>query len=147
MPALPHPQHERFAQGKVQGLTSTAAYRAAGYASTKSDGSWLASRPHIIARIAELRAEADEARRFDRMYLVRKLVAIIEAPPSAAAEDSPLCEIKVVGTKTHRVLPSKLEAIELLGKIMGWGGPAKAEPAGAGPDRFVQLLEFIRKRK
>ena len=148
MPALPNPRHERYAQERFRGLTSLAAYAAAGYRGSRSGASKVAQRPEVAARIAELGQSAADSLVYDRSYVLRKLVAIIEAPPHAATQDHPLCEKRIVGTTEHYMFPSKLDAIEALCKMMGWNQMGKAEPPGPPPpDKFVQLLEFVRKRK
>jgi hypothetical protein len=148
MPALSNPRHERFAQERFKGLTCFAAYKAAGYGGGPNQASKISRRPEVRARITELSQTSADSLMYDRQYVVRKLVAIIEAPPSDAKAEHPLCEKRMVGGEPHYLFPSKLEAIEALNKMMGWNQSAKAEPPPAPPpDKFVQLLECIRKRK
>jgi len=51
MPALIDPRQEAFAQARARGLHRMAAAAEAGY---RDNGSKLAKRPHVVARIAEL---------------------------------------------------------------------------------------------
>jgi hypothetical protein len=147
MPVLSNPRRERFAQERFKGQTCIAAYKAAGYRGSASDASKMARRPAVKARITELCQAAADSAVYDRQYVVRKLVAIIEAPPSEAKPEHPLCEKRMIGKEAHYLFPPKLEAIEALNKMMGWHQSPKSEPTPPPRDKFVELLECIRKRK
>jgi hypothetical protein len=144
MPALNNPRHESYAQERFRGLSPSAAYLRSGYRN-RSGASKLARHPEVVARIAELGQEAAAHVQYDRDYVVQKLIAIIEAPPDSAGAGNPLCETRMVGSTPHYFFPAKLDAIGALCKMMGWNqtGPPTPPP----PDKFVQLMEFIRKRK
>lgn len=142
MPILDNPRHEAFAQARGRGLDVKASYVEAGYKSRKaSPGSaWrLNKRPEIRKRIAECR---DETLRYDKAYLVRKLVAIIEARPNDAKPDNALCETRVVGGKGLHLFPPKLDAIAQLWKVIG--ADAAAKPAEA-TDTLKEWLAKERK--
>jgi hypothetical protein len=152
MPVLTNPRYERVAQGRFQGMTVGDAYAAAGFRGSRSNACKLLRRPEVAARIAELGQTSAEALVYDRAYVVRKLVAIIEAPPMEAKEEHPLCEKRLVAGKPEYLFPPKLEAIETLCRMMGWGHSGKAgaapapAPAPAPVDKYEGLLEFVRRR-
>jgi hypothetical protein len=129
MPVLDNPRHEAFAQARVRGLGVRASYSEAGFKSLRpypGGATRLNKRPEIRARIAECR---EETLRYDKAYLVRKLVAIIEARPCDAKEDNALCETRVVGGKDLHLFPPKLDAIAQLWKVIGADVAAKPEEA------------------
>src|SRR5437870_5539676 len=102
MPVLDNPRHEAFAQARVRGLDARASYLEAGYKSRAAspNSAWrLNKRPDIRARIAEMQERDAKGLQYDKTYLVRKLVAIIEARPCHGKGDNALCETRVVGGK------------------------------------------------
>jgi hypothetical protein len=63
MAELPDPRQEAFAHAKARGLSARAAAREAGYARDGENGSKVARRPHVAARVVELAAENAELER------------------------------------------------------------------------------------
>lgn len=158
MPALANPRHERFAQSRAQGMAAFAAYTAAGYPSKHKNSSRLSRRPDVIARIAELRHAAEHPV-YDREYIVRTLVAILESPPSAAEGSNPLCESRVVAGQVRHMFPPKLEVIDALSKVLDSASAGKGaaqrqqqqrqqQQQEQQPDEgILKLLDFVRRRK
>jgi hypothetical protein len=128
MPILDNARHEAFAQARMRGLDVKASYIEAGFKSRKTSPSsaWrLSKRADIQDRIAELRSCQAESVKYDKSYLVRKLVAIIEARPRDGNGDNALCETRVVAGKELHLFPPKLDAIAQLWKMIGADGAAK----------------------
>ena len=61
MPTLDNPRYEFFAQARAKGARLDDAYEDAGFVLNKGHPSRLARRPEVAARIAELRAQRNEA--------------------------------------------------------------------------------------
>jgi hypothetical protein len=61
LPQLSDPRHEAFAQARARGANRSAAYAQAGYAPNRTNGSKLAAKPAVAARIAELERRRDQA--------------------------------------------------------------------------------------
>jgi hypothetical protein len=62
-----------------------------------------------------------------REQTVRALSGIIQARPSEASLENPLCEMVVTKVGSAAVFPSKLGAIAQLVKMCGWNEPEKVE--------------------
>lgn len=145
MPVLDNPRHEAYAQARARGLDVRASYIEAGYKSRKASPSaaWrLNNRPEIRTRMAEIRECEAKALQYDKTYLVRKLVAIIEARPCDAESKNALCEKRVVGGEELCFFPPKLDAIAQLWKMIG--ADAAAKPA-EGADTLKEWLAKERK--
>jgi phage terminase small subunit len=102
MPVLANARHERFAQEVAQGKSLTDAYAAAGYKADDGNASRLAAKPHMAARIDELKAEAAEAAGISAQQVLDAIAAIAFAAPDP-----------LIGAR------AKLKALELLGKHFG----------------------------
>ena len=76
MPALIDPRQEAFAQARARGLHRMAAAAEAGY---RDNGSKLAKRPHVVARIAELQENIALVRRADHAGTVADLTRLADA--------------------------------------------------------------------
>ncbi|GAA4108761.1 hypothetical protein ACFFTN_01370 [Aminobacter aganoensis] len=59
MPALSKPKYEAYAKLLAQGIAQAVAYAEAGFKGGRSSASRLATNENIVARVAELRAQAD----------------------------------------------------------------------------------------
>ncbi len=76
MPALLDPRQEAFAQARARGAHRMGAAAEAGY---RDNGSKLAKRPHVIARVAELQENIELVRRADLAGTIADLVRLSDA--------------------------------------------------------------------
>ncbi|MFM7655653.1 MAG: hypothetical protein ACKO56_09745 [Paracoccaceae bacterium] len=101
-------KQERFALSIAEGTTQADAYRQAYDASGMKDGTvWseaarLMRRPHVTARVAELRAEAEAVRQGLLLSREEAILARLEHEALTAKTDS-----------------ARIRALELLGKAAG----------------------------
>ena len=102
---------------------------------------WL-RKVSIKARIAELKRLAAEKCDMTREQTVRALSGIIQAKPSEASLENPLCEMVATKVGPAAVFPSKLGAIAQLVKMCGWNEPEKHEHGA--DDEFTELLIKLR---
>jgi hypothetical protein len=141
------PRHEAFANARVKGLGVMAAYHAAGYTGDTPNLAWrLNSMPAVKARIAELNGGVETATGYRKDDAIRDLVTIIHALPSQAGPDHPLCEMRHSGWGSYHRFPSKLAAISLLIKMLGWAHPERGEVEHDPDAGFKKLAECIRHR-
>src|SRR5690242_6635890 len=78
MPTLANPRHEKFCQELIRGKSKSAAYAAAGYsprsaATAKANGSRLAARPEIRARVTELSLNSAKRAELTRAEIIAML--------------------------------------------------------------------------
>lgn len=76
IPALIDPRQEAFAQARARGAHRKDAAAEAGY---RDNGSKLAKRPHVVARIAELQENVALVRRADKAGTVADLIRLADA--------------------------------------------------------------------
>lgn len=76
MPPLSNSRREKFAQGRVSGMSADAAYRAAGYRPCRQSASRLLSNADVLARIAELQGPLIEKVQFDTELRLQLLAGI-----------------------------------------------------------------------
>jgi hypothetical protein len=135
------PRHESFALARVKGLGIMAAYHDAGYTGDTPNLAWrLNSLPAVQARIAELNGGVADAVGYRRDDAIRDLVAIIRAHPKEAGPDHPLCEERMTSWGPYHRFPSKLAAITLLMKILGW---KDLKPPSPPRDTLKEWLESM----
>jgi len=79
MPTLDHPRYEAFAQARAKGARLDDAYEDAGYVLCKGHSSRLARRPEVAERIAELRAQRNEADDISVQRVVSSLLRMAKA--------------------------------------------------------------------
>jgi hypothetical protein len=140
-------RHEQFALARVRGLSVLAAYHAAGYTGDTPNLAWrLNSMPAVQSRIAELNGGVADAVGYQRDDAVRDLILIIRATPAEVGPDHPYCEKRVTSWGTYHRFPSKLVALTLLARMLGWNGPTKVEVAHDPDKGFKQLQEFVSRR-
>jgi phage terminase small subunit len=144
MALLSNSQHEAFAQARFSGKSLLEAHYAAGYAGDKATASRLNHLPEITERIAELYREAAAQTTYEKSHAVQDLLAIIHACASEAAEDNPLCEVRIGKHGPYYRFPPKLQAMARLIKLMGWDEPVKVEVELK--DNCRELLASIRRR-
>ena len=130
MPILKNPRHERFAQLRTSGKTSSDAYREAVSNKTRNadvNASQLASQPGVRERIEELKAESAAKCSLSREAYIKSLVEIYEAKPSEALMDNPRCDVVIVRGQKQAVFPPKLQVGQQLAKLVNWEGSIKVE--------------------
>jgi hypothetical protein len=77
-----------------------------------------------------------------REQTVRALSGIIQARPSEASLENPLCEMVVTKVGSAAVFPSKLGAIAQLVKMCGWNEPEKVEHGAS--NEIAELIKRLR---
>lgn len=76
MPVLKNTRHEKFAQERAKGATIDAAYKAAGYISSRQNAHRLSTNEGIEARIRELQSEIAEKAEWtaaDRLKMLNEI--------------------------------------------------------------------------
>jgi hypothetical protein len=129
LPQLSDPRHEAFAQARARGANKSTAYALAGYAPNRSNGSKLAAKPAVGARVAELeeqREQASEACLRDTVIGLMAEVHLGEAMKSAA------------GLREARL--ARLEANRLWGLLQREEAQSRRPP-----DRELTLAEWTAK--
>jgi hypothetical protein len=79
MPTLDNPRYEFFAQARAKGARLDDAYEDAGFVLNKGHSSRLARRPEVAARIAELRAQRNEADDISPQKVIATLLRMAKA--------------------------------------------------------------------
>ena len=125
-------RQRRFAEFVVVGMAGGRAYEQAGYSvKCPQDADSLASKMSrnvkVAEYIAELRESAVEAAGMTRDEAVSKLIGIVNAKPSDASMDNPLCDLRMGKAGPYAAFPDKLRCFERLAKMLGWDGPEKFE--------------------
>jgi hypothetical protein len=117
-------KEETFAQHVVDGLTRSDAWRVAYPASAAKaktvweEASRLLAKPHVAARVEQLRAELGERHMWTRVQAIRTLLQVIDEPESQTAV---------------------LRAVRELNEMHGFHAPQKISPVDAD-GRPVPLL-------
>jgi phage terminase small subunit len=134
------PRQEQFALARVKGLGVMAAYHAAGYTGDSANLAWrLHAMPEIQARIAHFNGGVADALGYRRDDAVRDLIFIIRAKPTEVSPDHPYCEKRLTSWGEYHRFPSKMGALNLLARMLGWNGPTALEVAH---DPDASLREF-----
>jgi hypothetical protein len=137
-------RQESFANSRVKGLGIMSAYHAAGYTGDTPNLAWrLNSMPAVQARIAELNGTVEVATGYAKDDAIRDLAAIIRSRPEQASSDHPLCEERVSAWGSYHRFPSKLGAIALLIRMLGWRQPLQEPPPR---DTLQEWLAKVRAR-
>jgi hypothetical protein len=142
------PRQEAFAQFRFQGMGVMEAYQASGYkGETANLASRLNSNPAVIARIAELNSGVETATAYHREDAIGDLIAIIHASPEDANADHPYCEMRMTSWGGYHRFPSKLGALTLLSRMLGWHSPPGQPSTPPDPNAgFKSLADFLSKR-
>jgi hypothetical protein len=80
------------------------------------------------------------------LTFVVPLPFIIRATPSEVGPDHPFCEQRMTSWGQHVRFPSKMAALTLLARMLGWNGPTKVEVAHDPDAGFKKLRECISTR-
>jgi hypothetical protein len=110
MPALIDPRQEAFAQARARGAHRLAAAAEAGY---RDNGSKLAKRPHVVARVAELQENIALVRRADHAGTVADLIGRRSGGPEHAG----VAELGLGGPQGSPSPPRRLRF-----RSEAWGG-------------------------
>jgi hypothetical protein len=151
---LSNPRHEAFAQALATGKPAAEAYRLAGYAEAhaKNAGSRLANKPEVKARVALIRGETDAVTTISKARALEILAEIITTPIGKVDQDHYLCQEHSRTTGEHSTtekwkMPSKMDALKLLGNWCGWEKGTDADrQAASAMDRIAMLMNSIRTR-
>lgn len=129
-------RHERFAQCVASGDSAAGAYRRvyteASPATVETEGPATARMPQVSLRISWLKAAgADEVtKRFawEKLDALQFALRVVETPIGAVDENDSLCqEFTTKADEKKYKMPSKLEALEKIVKMMGWNEPDKLD--------------------
>jgi hypothetical protein len=161
---LANPSHEAMARDVAGGMSQWAAWLAAGHDPKNRNYQRLFKRPEIIDRVAELRAEFNEAAGIHLRYLQEKLLGIATTDATEFFEPRPYSSsLRLKDPKTlapqmraavsemyidrgGRVgikLESKLHAIDSLLKTIGGFAPSQVEVSGPGGAPLAVLIEHL----
>lgn len=115
------PRQEAFARARFRGLGVMEAYTAAGYSGKTANLAWrLNASPPIRDRLAALNRDLATTLSYHRADAERDLVSILQARPSEASPDHPLCEERLSAWGPYHRFPSKLGTLMLLARLKGW---------------------------
>lgn len=121
MHLLKNPRHEAFAQAYCTGGNATAAWQEVSGRRDAVTAARLLRRPDVIIRIEEVRRENEAMSRIKRDQALKILADIITTPVGQLTPASLLAEEWIESEHDKFVrMPSKLEALELLGRLCGW---------------------------
>jgi hypothetical protein len=143
---LKNARHEKFAQLVAGGMSATKAYCKAGYGKKAAhvNGPRLMGNDSVASRVRELKGKTAQKLSMTREDLAQFFIATLQAKPSEAKEDNPLCERIMTKAGPCDVFASKLGAASQLAKLCGWNEPEKQDIGGDG---LQQLIAAIRARK
>jgi len=143
-------RQRRFCELLVEGRSAAEAY-AAVYTRHKREfarqgAAKVLAKPHVREHVEKLRAELAERTMLEmvasRQEALEFLTAVLRTPAGAVDELSRICQsFKQTRLVKEIRMPSKLEAIEKLSKMLGWDAPVKVEHEG---DALLELYEAIR---
>lgn len=135
----------------MKGATDADAYRKAGFLGAQAHrrAAEIRARPDVDARIAEIRRENDRLSALSREEAMAFLADIVRTPIGDVSTSSPLCQehsrTEGVGTSTERIkMPSKLDALKLLGSWCGWEQGTEAENKAA--NTLATFMAEVRSR-
>jgi hypothetical protein len=130
MPVLNNARHEKFAQNVVNGMSASAAYKAAGYEAKDANvtGPRMFANVGIKARIEELKAEAAKTEAITREEIIQFLADVVKTPAGHVHKLHPLCQsFKDTEDCNEIRMPDKLAAVTQICKMTGWNEAEKIE--------------------
>jgi hypothetical protein len=113
---------------------------------TSAQPSPAADHPSAVKPTAGSNGGVATANNYSRDDAVRDLVTIIRARPSEATPDHPLCEERLTAWGSYHRFPSKLAAMTLLFRILGWHAPDLPQVPHDPDAKFKKLAECLRTR-
>jgi hypothetical protein len=154
-PSLPLPlvRHEAFAQAVAKGMTADAAYSAAGYKPNRHNAARLNTIEHIRSRVAAIRAQLASLSLIDDKRALEILGEIVLTPVGSIDQHHMLCQEysetpTKEGTAIRIKMPSKLDALRVMGTWCGWERGTQAEQAAARAlGGVADMMARIRTRK
>ena len=108
MPVLSNPRHEKFARALAAGKSAAEAYAESDYAPNRHNASRLKTIEHVARRIAEIRAENDQA--------TAKAMEVLGLDRNSVLRS--LLEERALGSERGQH-GSAIRALELIGKELG----------------------------
>ena len=152
---LSNRRHELFAVALAGGATEQAAYEKAGYEGDRGNAARLTANDSVRARVAELQGEVAKEAVFGITAAIQFCVDVINTPVGQVDQNSRLCQEHTVDTiggskggerivRTKVKMPSKMDAIEKLAKLMGWYREDQTREKEV--DALAALLQSIAKR-
>lgn len=136
--AVPDPRRREFALAYMRTGSALAAHSEV-YGTMRYRGAYRMLRaPDVQQVIAEVQGSLDALAAMSREEVLDRLVGIIDATPSDAHPDNPLCELSPSGSL---VFPSKLAALKELARICGYNEPDKVEVSAT--DDVVEMIRAI----
>lgn len=130
MAELKNVRHERFCQLFVVLGNASEAYRQSGYRSKNPhvDSAQLLAKGSISSRITELRLQTQRKTAINREAAIELLAEIATTPAGAINKHHRLCEsFKDTGGVSEIKMPSKIAALQELGRILGWHAADKIQ--------------------
>lgn len=157
---LKNSRHERFSVLVASGMTQADAYREVYPQSRRWKDESVHERASkvsakVLPRIEQLKQAVADGAVIERQEVVRLLADILRTPVGGLTADSPLCQevedISFGETSRRKVkMPSKLQAADILCKMLGFYAPQKVEgEIRFSPDEAVAArigAEIVRAR-
>jgi Terminase small subunit len=144
MAELKNVRHERFCQLFVALGNATEAYRQAGYHAKTPDinACQLLRIPKISHRVTEIRLQSQRKAALNREAAIELLAEIATTPAGAINKHHRLCEsFKDTGEVSEIKMPSKIAALQELGRILGWHAADRVEVhAGDSLNNYIVAL-------
>lgn len=117
-------------------MTADAAYAAAGYKPSRKNAARLRTKEDIWARVAAIRAQFSEASLIDDKRALEILAEIVTTPIGEINQHHFLAQEysetpSKEGTAIRIKMPSKLDALKVMGTWCGWEKGTQAEQAAA----------------
>ncbi len=126
-------KQEKFAQARAKGVAATEAYRMAGYKVDAGAASNLSKSLKIRQRVIELQAKTEALSALTKEQAMAILAEIIITPAGDITKNHRLCqewskdEIGEMVIRTKVKMPSKMDALKLLGSWCGWENTDKID--------------------
>ena len=130
MAELNNVRHERFCQLFVALGVAGQAYQQAGYRAKTPDinACQLLRKTKIAYRVSELRLQSERKIALNREAAIELLAEIATTPAGAINKHHRLCEsFKDTSEVTEIKMPSKIAALQELGRILGWHAADKVQ--------------------
>lgn len=129
-------KYEAFAQGLAKGLTNVAAHKAAGFGGDNGNASTAANLPEVRARVAFIREQFASMSRINDKRALEILAEIVLTPIGEIDQRHFLAQEYsetpgMHGTAIRIKMPSKLDALRIMGAWCGWEKGTQADRKAA----------------
>ncbi len=147
---LKNKKHEAFAEAVADGSAATIAYRecvssAGTYATSANNAYALLKRSDVSARVSELRDKSEDILEgqlgFSKKSMLRLLLAIVHTPATDLRKSHLLERWSKTRDGERMGMPSKMEALALICKIVGWEAPTKSQMELKGLPPWSAIVE------